>query len=83
LLSLLSVKSSKLFAIVKRVKGLSSNAVKSNLLKGNISFSIISFSKSILIILFELLCSEIVRPDFFHYKYSLSNAIMIAEITVG
>ena len=65
LLSLLLVKSSKLFAIVKRVKGLSSNAVKSNLLKGNISFSIISFSKSILIILFELLCSEIVRPAIF------------------
>ena len=44
LLSLLFVRSSKLFAIVKRVKGLSSNAVKSNLLKGNISFSIISLS---------------------------------------
>ena len=63
LLNLLFVRSSKLFAIVKRVKGLSSNAVKSNLLKGNISFSIISFSMSILIILFELLCSEIVKPE--------------------
>jgi len=63
LLSLLLVKSSKLFAIVNRVKGFNSNAVKSNLLKGNISLSIISFSRSILIILFELLCSEIVKPE--------------------
>ena len=52
-LSLLFVKSSKLFAIVNLVKGFSSNAVKSNLLKGKINFSIISSSNFILIILFD------------------------------
>ena len=54
LLSLLLVKSSRLFAIVNLVKGFSSNAVKSNLLKGKINFSIISSSNLILIILFSV-----------------------------
>ena len=72
-LNLLSVKSSKLFAIVNLVNGFNSSAVKSNLLKGKISFSIISSSISILIILFELLCSEIVNPEisFIIYTHSI------------
>ena len=51
--SLFAVKSSKLFAIVKRVKGLYSSAVILNLLKGKINLSRISSSIFILIILFD------------------------------
>ena len=47
------VKSSKLFAIVKRVKGLYSSAVILNLLKGKINLSRISSSIFKLIILFD------------------------------
>ena len=56
------VKSSKLFAIVNRVKGLYSSAVILNLLKGKINLSRISSSIFILIILFDFSCSDISNP---------------------
>ena len=59
------VKSSKLFAIVNRVKGLYSRAVILNLLKGKISLSRISSSIFRLIILFDFSCSEISNPFIF------------------
>ena len=49
--NLLLLKSSKLLAIVNLVKGLYSNAVKSNLLKGKINLPIMSSEISIFIIL--------------------------------
>ena len=55
LLSLLLVKSSRLFAIVNLVNGLSSSAVRSNLLKGKINFFTISSSNWIFNILLESL----------------------------
>ena len=61
----LSVKSSKLFAIVNLVNGLYSSAVISNLLKENISFSIISSSILIFIILFDFSWLVISRPFIF------------------
>ena len=58
-LNLFSVKSSRLFAIVKRVKGLYSRAVISNLLNGKINLSKISYSILISIILFDFSCFDI------------------------
>ena len=63
LLSLFSVKSSKLLAIVNLVNGFSSNAVKSNLLKGEISFSIISSFNLIFKILFDFSYSCTSMPE--------------------
>ena len=68
LLSLFSVKSSKLLAIVNLVNGFSSNAVKSNLLKGKINFSIISSFNLIFKILFDFSCSCTSMPDIFSIR---------------
>ena len=59
------VKSSKLLAIVNRVKGLYSRAVTLNLLKGKINLSRISSSIFILIILFDFSCSDVSNPFIF------------------
>ena len=56
------VKSSKLLAIVNRVKGFYSSAVILNLLKGKINLSRISSSIFTLIILFDFSCSDISNP---------------------
>ena len=70
------VKSSKLFAIVNRVKGLYSSAVILNLLKGKINLSRISSSIFILIILFDFSCSDISN----HFISTFKNYLLKIKI---
>ena len=73
LLSLLPDKSSKLLAIVNLVNGFSSNAVKSNLLNGNINFSIISSFNLISNILFDCSC----------FWISIPSILLVDEPSIG